>query len=645
MKNSLFTVLFGLIFFQISSAQYQITLSSFVSIAVNDNTIATPYPSTIVANLPNSQIINMAVELYSLDHTQRGDFDILLQSPTGINTILMSDWGANFASFTDANVFFSDDVLNYLPISGNLTGTLSTSICDVYTGTDNWIAPGPGLISIPTPHNFMSWHLNTNANGTWKLFVLDDFSGDPGGNISGGWDLLLVLKSPDNDECAGAITLPVAAINTCSSTTTGTTTYATQSTGALLCDGGTGAADDDIWYKFTAISTSQTVTVVGSGAFDAVVDVRTGNCTTNATIGCADLTASGTETVNLTNLTVGTTYFVRVYSYNIGLANMGSFTVCVSTSAPPNNFCNNAIILNLATPTNSSYTHGATQSIVGCAGTADDDVWYQFTAKSSGSATVSATPTGTDPISDVVLEVYSGICTGLTSVVCRNATSGSASESATFAATSGTSYLFRIYSFGSTEAVRGTFTAAVSTNVLPLELIAFSGKINDQANLLEWETAAEINVRTHIIERSLDGVNWAEIGRLPSLGNNSNYQFRDENPPKNTKYRLRIEDFDEKTTFSPVVALVRPDRDFGIVAAFPSPVLDEMTIDFLSQKEENISLEIYDLTGRLFFKKNIEARKSSQSESCSMADFPSGIYLATVRGSAGISAPFRVVKL
>ncbi len=275
--------------------------------------------------------------------------------------------------------------------------------------------------------------------------------------------LLTAWMRAQSNDCATATLLTPGTV---CSPTAGTTVGATQSIAALTCSGFTGNADDDVWYRFVATTTSHTVTVAGGSGFDAVVDVRSGACS-GTNIGCADSTFSGgTETVNLTGLTVGTNYYIRVYSYG-GSGSQGSFTICV-TSAPAASGVDNcagtaALTVNPAgtcSSTTSGTTVGATLSQAGCAGTADDDVWYSFTA-TSASHTVTVTP-GT--LSDAVLQVFSGTCAGLTSLGCADATVGSAIETLTLnTLTPGVTYFVRTYSWSSGSG-QGTFSLCVTTN-------------------------------------------------------------------------------------------------------------------------------------------------------------------------------------
>ncbi|MEJ8816823.1 PQQ-dependent sugar dehydrogenase [Lacibacter sp. H407] len=140
----------------------------------------------------------------------------------------------------------------------------------------------------------------------------------------------------------------------------------------------------------------------------------------------------------------------------------------ISYAQPANNDCAGAIsvVVNsdaTCTSTTSGTTIAATQTITRCAGgtTADDDVWFNFIATAS-SHVITITPSGASPITNIVLEAYSGDCSSLSSYGCVNNTSGSSSETTTLTGlTSGVTYYFRVYSSGNGSG-QGTFTACVS---------------------------------------------------------------------------------------------------------------------------------------------------------------------------------------
>lgn len=132
-----------------------------------------------------------------------------------------------------------------------------------------------------------------------------------------------------NNNCTGAIPLTVNAGTNCTVTTAGTSLGATQSLTAVSCGGSIGNADDDVWYSFVATQNTHTITASAGTISDLVLDLRSGVCG-SVNIACADNTDANTaETITATGLTIGSTYYIRIYSYGGNVSNAGTFTICV----------------------------------------------------------------------------------------------------------------------------------------------------------------------------------------------------------------------------------------------------------------------------------------------------------------------------
>lgn len=285
---------------------------------------------------------------------------------------------------------------------------------------------------------------NLVVGATYVIRIYHYGVGDGGGSF----DLCVTHTSapsaPANDICGNAIALTSSL--TCNNTS-GTTTGATQSITAN-CNSANG--DDDVWYSFVAQATSHTVKVTGAAGFDPVIDIRSSTSCTGTNISCTDASgAGGTETANLTGLTVGTTYLVRVYHYSAGSGG-GNFDICVTHTAPPaptNDLCAQATSITSATTCTytTGSTAGATLSISGtCNGNGDDDVWYSFTAVATSHVVKVQAGAGFD----AVIDVRSGACTG-TNLSCTDATGAAGIETATLSGlTVGATYLVRVYHFG-----------------------------------------------------------------------------------------------------------------------------------------------------------------------------------------------------
>ena len=148
--------------------------------------------------------------------------------------------------------------------------------------------------------------------------------------------------SPVNDACANATELTPN--NTCSNTS-GTFS------GALM-DGGTPSCatstSQDVWYKFTATATSMTVQLAGISGLNHGFQVFQGSCNGTEVI-CRNQNGAGSsESASLTLLTIGQTYFVRVFNASSGLVTT-NFNICII--GPPPSACTPSVLINTSTTT------------------------------------------------------------------------------------------------------------------------------------------------------------------------------------------------------------------------------------------------------------------------------------------------------
>jgi hypothetical protein len=343
-------------------------------------------------------------------------------------------------------------VTNVTATSATL-GWTSTTTGSTYTVEYGPVGFVPGSAAGTRVPNLtgISYALTALTPNTAYEFYVTQNCGTANGNSaqSGPIGFSTLSLPPANDECANAVLLTPAA--TCT-TTSGTVLAATQSVAASTCGTSTSPTSArDVWYQFVAAATSQTITATAS--FTPVLEIRSGNCATSASISCV----SGSQ-LTATGLTVGSTYFVRLYPSSNTVPATPTFTICV-VNPPANDECANAVLLTpaAACTTTSGTVLGATQSLAASTcGTSTSpatarDVWYWFVA-TSASQVVTATA-GFTP----VLEVRSGSCATSASVACVAGT-----RLAVAGLTVGSTYFVRVYPSSSTAPTTPTFTVCVT---------------------------------------------------------------------------------------------------------------------------------------------------------------------------------------
>lgn len=143
------------------------------------------------------------------------------------------------------------------------------------------------------------------------------------------WGVPPPPPAPANDECTGAITVPM--LVACAPQTFDG--YgATQGPNSSSCNWG---SDDDVWFTFVATSGDVRITVDGNGtganAYDPVVNLAfSTNCSSFNPIACADDTGpGGTEVLEYSGINPGSSYYVQVYDVDDTAPTTSTFTLCV----------------------------------------------------------------------------------------------------------------------------------------------------------------------------------------------------------------------------------------------------------------------------------------------------------------------------
>ncbi len=295
------------------------------AITINSSGSATPYPSTInVSGLPASGVKVKQVLINGLSHTFPSDIDMLLQSPTATNVVLISDQGGS-NTISNVNLVFQDGspAIGTTIVSGTFRPTVDT-------GSDTYPAPGPGTVtppSIPTLSSFTG-----NLNGTWNLFVVDDASGDAGSITS--WSIVFEYGAAVTSYSWSPNTFlnDANVANPLASNVTATTTYTVTATAASGC-----FATADVTVN---VIPTPTATVSGGGTVcstDPLPDVSfaltgTGPWDLTYNDGTNNIVVMGiaSSPYTISNAPAGTYTVVSVSDANCPGMGSGSVTVAVT---------------------------------------------------------------------------------------------------------------------------------------------------------------------------------------------------------------------------------------------------------------------------------------------------------------------------
>ncbi len=136
--------------------------------------------------------------------------------------------------------------------------------------------------------------------------------------------------------------------------------------------------------------------------------------------------------------------------------------------------------------------------------------------------------------------------------------------------------------------------------VIPVELVNFSGNTEGSCNgrndvinktckhILNWETASEVNTNTFEVQQLISDNLFKTIAIIRAKNKAATYSFINDSPPINTNYyRLKINDFDGKTTFSKTISLEN-NKLIKQLNVYPNPANEVLFIENAERKNVQI---------------------------------------------------------
>lgn len=180
-----------------------------------------------------------------------------------------------------------------------------------------------------------------------------------------------------------------------------------------------------------------------------------------------------------------------------------------------------------------------------------------------------------------------------------------------------------------------TLASVSLANPLPVELTWFKASLTESGTgLLEWRTESELNNDHFEVERSMNGVDFTQLGNVQGAGttnNSNNYKFEDKNPlPGVAYYRLKQVDFDGTFDYSSIIALDYKDAE-AIQNRFfvsPNPINSGDRASFKTEPDNVTGVTKPVLhTVTVFNNLNQAVRKYSDVDGFSTEGLAPGIYI------------------
>ncbi|MEO5572789.1 MAG: hypothetical protein ABIT08_15525, partial [Bacteroidia bacterium] len=186
---------------------------------------------------------------------------------------------------------------------------------------------------------------------------------------------------------------------------------------------------------------------------------------------------------------------------------------------------------------------------------------------------------------------------------------------------------------------------------LPVELVSFSAKAIDNKEVLcQWTTASEINNDYFTIERSRNGRDFEEAGKVNGAGNSTvaiNYSFIDKDPYKGIAYyRLKQTDSNGQFSYSQIVKVTIKMGDGNDNIFIPTLVDSEINIHLSTGNTdyEQMYFMLLSADGKLIMQKNFRKEEMKNSYlTISRNHLTSGIYCYRITSGKEIISSGKLV--
>ncbi len=180
---------------------------------------------------------------------------------------------------------------------------------------------------------------------------------------------------------------------------------------------------------------------------------------------------------------------------------------------------------------------------------------------------------------------------------------------------------------------------AVATNVdllwnctasaLPVDLIKFNGTPQKRMVNLDWSTASEQNNDYFLVEHSVDGQRFTEVGMVSGKGTSNEltkYSFDHAKPNSGLNYyRLKQVDFDEGFEYSNVISVMM--REAVSVSVYPTVTKSVINVNFL-RADADAELSIISQVGKQMQVNTL--RMDNGTAELDVSALPQGVYFLVV---------------
>lgn len=181
------------------------------------------------------------------------------------------------------------------------------------------------------------------------------------------------------------------------------------------------------------------------------------------------------------------------------------------------------------------------------------------------------------------------------------------------------------------------FTALLdASNILPVDLLSFTGQKVGSDVALQWVTSSETNNAYFTIQKSTDGINWTQLDTVAGQGTTTaqtTYNYTDVNPYSGANYyRLLQTDFNGNITNTSNVIIIYFDTSILKTQNGEQYfwVNSQNEICLMSTAVATYQVELYDLSGKHLYQVSYNVVQGLNKLPLHLNNIPTNVYILTI---------------
>lgn len=179
---------------------------------------------------------------------------------------------------------------------------------------------------------------------------------------------------------------------------------------------------------------------------------------------------------------------------------------------------------------------------------------------------------------------------------------------------------------------------------LPVEIVSFTGTCTSGHGVIDWTTATETMNDYFIVEKSSDGENYMECGRVDGNGSTTtmhDYSFVDPTALSGTTfYRIRQVDFNgESTKTKAIVINVCDENNTTVNSWYSSGVVN---VEIIGAGQGDYTLELYDMQGRVVRQQTTSKSEDVAIDRLNTSGLDHGVYMMKITSPEGVVTASRI---